>query len=91
MQAQAPTRVALAAAAEKARTKAEVLIPGRDKAWMPSKGNRGTVVVDASGAEVWLVNTDHAGHLQEWGSEKNEPAAPLRRGVRAAGFDLHEH
>jgi hypothetical protein len=90
MQAQAAARAALIAAAEKAQPKAEALIPGQDKAWMPRKGNQCTVVVDASGPEVRLVNTDHAGHLQEWGSEKNEPSAPLRRGVRAAGFDLHE-
>jgi hypothetical protein len=90
MQAQLETRAVLIAAAEKAQPKAEALIPGTDEAWMPRKGNRGTVVVDASGAEVQLVNTDHGGHLMEFGSKNNAPAAPLRRGVRAAGFDLHE-
>jgi hypothetical protein len=90
MEAQVETRAALIAAAEMTQPKAEALIPGNDKAWMPRKGNRGTVVVDASGPEVQLVNTDHGGHLMEWGSENNAPVAPLRRGVRAAGFDLHE-
>jgi hypothetical protein len=88
--AQAKARAVLVRAAEKAAPKAEALIPGKDKAWMPRKGNRGTVQVEVTPTSVRLVNIDHGGHLQEWGSEQNAPAAPLRRGVQAAGFRLHE-
>jgi hypothetical protein len=90
LEAQGKAQAVLVKAAEKARPKAEALIPGKDKAWMPRKGNRGTVVVEVTATGARLVNTDHGGHLQEWGSKNNAPAAPLRRGVQAAGFRLHE-
>ena len=35
-------------------------------------------------------NRDPFAHLVEWGSVNNEPYAPLRRGVAAAGLTLHE-
>lgn len=90
LQGQAEVRAVCVKAAERARPKAEALIPGTDKAWMPRKGNAGTVQVMVTPFGVVLANTDHGGHLMEWGSGNNPPAAPLRRGVRAAGLEVHE-
>lgn len=42
------------------------------------------------GKDLYLVNTDAGGHLDEWGSVNNPAWAPLRNGVRRAGFDLIE-
>lgn len=38
---------------------------------------------------VYIVNTDPGGHMDEWGSVNNEPYAPLRRGVENAGLEFH--
>lgn len=38
-----------------------------------------------------VVAKDIAAHLIEWGSAKNPPYAPLRRGVLAAGLRFREH
>lgn len=92
LRGQAATRLALEAEAERARAKAEAIAQQARVPWMPRKGNSGqTIVVDVDGRVVRLVNTDHAGHLQEWGSKNNPAHAPLRRGVRAAGLRLREH
>lgn len=56
---------------------------------MPRKSAQ--LVVDTSGQDVRLVNTDHGGHLDEFGSAKSRPYAPLRTAVRAAGLRLDEH
>jgi hypothetical protein len=37
---------------------------------------------------VYIVNTDSGGHMDEWGSVNNEPYAPLRRGVENAGLEF---
>jgi hypothetical protein len=83
---------ALAAAAEPARQRAEAFARAAGAPWMPRKGTGSTdvVVMDTSGDTPRLVNTDHAGHLQEWGSANNPPHAPLRRGARAGGLRLDE-
>lgn len=60
--------------------------------WMRRKAmarNR-PIVVDDDGDKVYVVNTDHGGHLLEWGSKNNPPHGPLRRGVRAAGLKLRQ-
>ena len=57
--------------------------------WMPRPGHE-LIEVEQDGLELAVVNTDYAGHLQEWGSINNPPHAPLRRGVRAAGLRLDE-
>lgn len=46
-------------------------------------------VVD-HGRVVRVVNTSPEAVREEWGSAKEEPRAPLRRGVRAAGLRLDE-
>lgn len=83
------TALAMRAAAELARARAEQLASAAGGPWMPSGGRQ--IVVEQIGSHVRLVNTDHAGHLLEWGSVNNPPHAPLRRGVRAAGLRLTEH
>jgi len=46
-------------------------------------------VVD-HGHGVRVVNTSADAVLEEWGSARQEPIAPLRRGVHAAGLRLDE-
>jgi hypothetical protein len=50
---------------------------------------RSISVVIESG-EVRLKSSDPFAHLVEWGSAKNPPYAPLRRGIRAAGLRFKE-
>lgn len=78
----------LAAAAEAARAAAERFATQAGAPWMRRKGARSTVVIDKSPIGVRIVNTDHGGHLMEFGGRNNPPHAPLRRGVRAAGLHL---
>lgn len=73
----------LAAAAEQARSAAEA----RAVRIMPRNTTSFEVQTDD---EVALVNTDYGGHIAEFGSKNSPPYAPLRTGVRAAGFRLDE-
>jgi hypothetical protein len=57
--------------------------------WMPAQG-RSHIEVVQTREGVSVVNTDHGAHLKEWGSSRNPPSAPMRRGVRAAGLRLRE-
>jgi hypothetical protein len=41
-------------------------------------------------ADVYIVNVDPGGHLDEWGSVNNPAYAPLRRAVSAVGLDFQE-
>lgn len=81
---------ALAEAAEPARERAEQLAEQARAPWMARKGARRTVELQERDGELVLANTDHGGHLMEYGSKNNPPHAPLRRGVQAAGLRLHE-
>jgi hypothetical protein len=56
---------------------------------MPRKGRKRMVVQRVDG-EVVVANTNHGGHLEEFGSQNNPAYGPLRRGVLAAGLDLRE-
>lgn len=87
---QAAYQAGLAKLAESARDHAARFADAAGAPWM-RRGRQDTVVVDKSGDQVRLVNTDYAGHLQEWGGRNNPPHAPLRRGVRAAGLDLRDN
>lgn len=77
----------IAQAAKPAQEMAAMLARQAGSPWMPRRG-ADTIVLDVSTDGVRLVNTDHGGHLMEWGSRNNPPHAPLRRGVRAAGLHL---
>ena len=90
LQRQPQLRRALTEFAEDAQRHAEGFMQAAGGPWMPRKGSRSSTKVVTEGDEVRLVNLDHAGHLQEWGSRNNPPHAPLRRGVRAAGLRLDE-
>jgi hypothetical protein len=85
-------RRALAEAAGVARQRAETFARAAGGPWMPRKGSGSnqTIVIDTDGDTIRVINTDHAGHLLEWGSVNNPAHAPLRRGVLAAGFRLDE-
>ena len=60
-----------------------------EQPWMGRRGHE-LIEVQADADGVFIVNTDYGAHLAEWGSKNNPPHAPLRRGVRAAGFRLDE-
>lgn len=57
---------------------------------MPAKGGKAEIAPAEIDGEMYLVNFNHGGHIDEWGSKNNPPYAPLRTGVRRAGFDLIE-
>jgi hypothetical protein len=57
---------------------------------MPARGGKAWIQPAEIDGEMHLVNFNHGGHIDEWGSKNNPPYAPLRTGVRRAGFDLIE-
>lgn len=59
--------------------------------WMPRKGQRRRIVIQTTPDGVAVVNTDYAAHLMEFGSARNPPHAPLRRGVQSAGLRLDDN
>jgi hypothetical protein len=83
LRAAAVPRLVAVANAVKARVEAE------KHSIMPRKSTK-PVVVEVSGDEVRVANTDHGSHLDEWGSVNNPPYAPIRRSVRALGLRLSE-
>lgn len=83
-------REGLKRAAEPARQQADLMARAARAPWMRRRGARRVVDIYEDADEVGIVNTDHAGHLQEFGSRNNPPHAPLRRGARAAGLRLEE-
>lgn len=86
LQAEADTRGALVRAATTVARRAEAA----RHSIMPRQRS-GAIEVEVDGNDVRLANTDHGGHLDEFGSAKNPPYAPLRRSVRGAGIRLDEH
>lgn len=69
--------------AQAVKSAAEAAAPGGG-----TGGYRRRFVVVEDDGKVSVGNTDIAAHLIEWGSSKNPPHAPLRRGVEAAGLQL---
>ena len=76
--------------AEEVAALAEVNARAVGAPWMPRAGESKVVKVVARNDGVFVVNTDHAGHLQEWGSKNNPPHAPLRRAAMASGLRVGE-
>ena len=56
---------------------------------MPA-GKGAVIEVVEDGEDVVVANTAHGGHIDEWGSVKNPPYAPLRRGAEASGVRFRE-
>jgi hypothetical protein len=81
-------RQALEQSADVVRVHASRFAEQAHAPWMKSQSK--TIVVVTEGDDVAVVNTDHAGHLLEWGSKNNPAHAPLRRAVRAAGLHFEE-
>jgi len=87
-------REVLKDAASEVRKNASLFGRAAHAPWMPptaqsARGHLNTgrmFVIDEEAGKVFLVNTDYAGHLVEWGSKNNPAHAPMRRGVRAAGL-----
>lgn len=52
---------------------------------MPRPGRQHVEVVERDG-DVFIVNTDYGGHLDEFGSRKNPLNASLRRAADATGL-----
>lgn len=84
---------AVGKAARSIAREAEALSDAIHEPWMPRQGSgtSKTFVVDEGGETVRVVNTEHGGHLAEFGSTNNPAHAPLRRAVRATGHRLDEH
>lgn len=80
----------LEAKAEEVKAKVEAFARAAGAPWMPRDGHEVIEVEVAEDGAVFVTNTDYAGHLQEWGSIRNPPHAPLRRGASAAGLDVDE-
>ncbi len=78
-------RASLRPAAEAAAAKAESFT---HHAMPRSRGRR--IVVRQVEGDLAIVNTNHGGHLEEFGLARTPTYAPLRRGVRAAGLKLSE-
>ncbi|HET7588595.1 MAG TPA: hypothetical protein VFK14_00195 [Solirubrobacterales bacterium] len=57
---------------------------------MPLAGGGRRIVVGEVEGDLAVINTNHGGHLEEWGLAHTPTYAPLRRGVRAAGLNLRE-
>ena len=80
-----PQVQALTEAAEASRDEAEQI-----RHHVMPKQKDPAIEVQHEGFRVLLVNTDYGGHLDEWGSINTPAAAPLRNGVRNAGYPLEE-
>lgn len=57
--------------------------------WMPRAGHE-LIEVEVTEDGVYVVNSDWAAHLAEFGSVNNPVIAPLRRAAMAAGLDVDE-
>lgn len=82
-------REGLRAVAEDIKRHADPAAEAVGAPWMPREGHE-TIEVGEDADGVYVANTDHAGHLQEWGSVNNPPHAVLRASARAAGLDVEE-
>jgi hypothetical protein len=83
------SREGLAKAAEAAVPIVEQIQRDAGGPIIPRKGHR-PIEIQTDDEGVYLVNTDHGGHIQEWGSVKSAPYAVLRRGAQAAGLRVDE-
>lgn len=82
-------RQGLAEVAQGIATDADQMARDVGAPWMPRPGHD-LMEVEDDGTDVWVVNTDYAGHLQEYGSVNNDVHAPLRRAAMARGLDISE-
>jgi hypothetical protein len=82
-------REGLKQVAESVKGPAEQFARAAGAPWMPRAGHE-LIEVGEDAEGVYVANTDHGGHLTEYGSAKSPPHAPLRRGARAAGLRLDE-
>jgi len=84
-------RSALLRAGREVAREAERIARAEGEPWMERADAEGLIVVDETDDGVRVTNTDHGGHLVEWGSKNNPPHAPLRRAVQAVGLPFQEH
>lgn len=75
--------------AEEVKRLAEAAAVSIGAPWMARSGHE-LIEVGEDDQGVYVANTDHAGHLQEYGSRNNPPHAPLRQGAMSAGLRVDE-
>lgn len=86
---QREAREGLKRVAEDVKRGAEALARSVGAPWMPRSGHE-TIEVGEDAEGVYVANTDHGGHLMEFGGKNNPPHAPLRQGARSAGLRVDE-
>lgn len=94
LQDQTQYQLALAASARAVAAAANVAVRGTPPAGaiMPRAGRKTSpIVVQHTGSDVLVVNTDYGAVITEFGSRHTPPGAPLRRGTQAAGLKLSDH
>lgn len=84
------TRAGMREAGEEIKRHADPMVRSIQAPWMGRRSSGETIAVVEDDEGVYVVNTDHAGHLMEWGGANNPPHAPLRRAARAAGADVRD-
>lgn len=89
LQDQADYNDGLRAVGENVKRTADAIARSVGAPWMPRRGHE-TIEVGEDVDGVYVANTDHAGHLMEYGSVNNPPHAPLRQGARSAGLRIEE-
>ena len=57
---------------------------------MPREDADAQIIVEETEAGAQILNTDHGAAIDEFGTAYTPAYAPMRRGVRAAGFRLVE-
>lgn len=82
-------RKGLREAAENVKRYAEAAAVAIGAPWMARSGHE-LIEVGEDDSGVYVANTDHGGHLQEYGSRNNPPHAPLRQGAQSAGLRVDE-
>lgn len=84
LEVEPPFDVMLKGRAEDAKREAEAVAPVHTGYYHQR------FLLTKAGKRYRVGNSDFAAHLVEWGSVRNPPYAPLRRGVQAAGLHLVE-
>lgn len=81
---------AMEESAEDLRQRVDEFVRASGGPWVPNKEGRQPVELVEQDGELYVVLTDHAGHLMEFGGGRSSPTAPLRKGAMAAGAEVSE-
>jgi hypothetical protein len=89
VEAQSEHRAGLREVAEGVKRGAEAAVRSIGGPWMPRK-DHDVIEVGEDEDGVYVANTAHSGHLEEYGSQNNPPYAPLRQGAQSAGLRVDD-